>query len=519
VFALVVATAASGVLYGLAFPVTRLQPLAWVALIPFFVAVRHARNLRTALFLGWLWMTVMGYTVADWLVTGIARYFEQPLLVGVGLFFYVATFMAGIHYMAFAACYRALGRAARTAVPVLAAAAWVATEFARTYLTGNPWALLGYSQIGILPLMQIADLTGVYGMSFVLAVVNAALAEIWLTRRSGGAALREAVRGGVLSAAVVLVVLGYGVVRLHSPALMPDAPPVKVGLVQGNLDLGTQWREEFYGRNLDAYLRLTQGLLADRDPPAVVFWPENALTFFLADEPHYRAAIGRVLAPSGAQLVTGGPRVVRSPPAPAYHSSVFFLSPQGALLATYDKQKLLPFGEYFPYAGIDILRRHFARVREFAPGAPSLPFQTAAGVAGVTICNEAMFPEIAAERVRQGATYLVDPANDTWLTPKFSAQQFDIVTLRSVEQRRYLVRASTAGPSAIVDPLGRVVLRTDFFIQTALTGDVRPSTVVTPYCHMGDLFAWACVLSAVAAWFVCVRVPQARPDVLERDAA
>lgn len=516
--ALFLATALSGVLYGLAFPVARLQWLAWIALVPFLVAVRHTRSLWGALFLGWAWMTVMGYTVADWLAGGIARYFAQPLPVGVALFFYVSTFMAGIHYMVFAAFYRVLGRAPRQAAPLLAAAAWVAVEFARSYtLSGNPWALLGYSQIGHLHLMQIADVTGVYGISFLLAVVNAATAEAWLARPHAEGAWREVVSGFAPAVATVLLVLSYGAVRMRSPGLIPETPPVRVGLVQGNVDVGQVWREELYGRNLDTYLRLTRDLLQD-DPPAIVFWPENALTFFLADEPRYRSAIGHVLASSGAELVTGGPRVVKASSS-VYYSSVFFVSPDGGIVATYDKQKLLPFGEYFPFGGIDFLRRAFARVPEFTPGTSSPPFRTAAGIAGVTICNEAMFPEIAAARVRQGATFLVDPANDTWLTPKFSEQQFDIVTLRAVEQRRYLVRASTSGPSAIVDPLGRVVRRTQVFTQTALAGDIRPSTIVTPYCRMGDLFAWSCVFAAAGAWLVCARRTDAGPTRLERDAA
>lgn len=514
---LVLATAASGVLYALAFPTAGLQPLAWVALVPFLVAVRRARRLRTAVLLGWLWMLVMGYTVADWLVGGVARYFDQPLAVGVAIFFYVATFMAGLEYMAFAAAYRTLATRPRALVPLLAAAAWVAAEFARAnLLTGNPWALLGYSQIGILPLMQIADVTGVYGIGFVIVAVNAALAELWLARDLGAGARRQALAGLGLAGTAVAVVLAYGEASLRLRHLIPDTPEQRVGLVQGNLDVGQQWRAEYYGRNLEAYLRLTDDLLARPDAPAVVFWPENALTFLLADEPRYRTAIGRVLAAGGAELVTGGPRVSSGDP-PRYHSSVFLLAPGGDIRATYDKQKLLVFGEYFPLASIDLLRR-FARVREFSPGAPSPPLPTAIGPAGVTICNEAMFPEIAAARAREGATYLVDPANDTWLTPKFSAQQFDIVTLRAVEQRRYLVRASTAGPSAIVDPLGRVVTRSAFFTRAALTGTIRPSTYVTPYARLGDAFAWACV--AVTALAVARRGRRQPPlAAVERRAA
>ena len=127
-----------------------------------------------------------------------------------------------------------------------------------------------------------------------------------------------------------------------------------------------------------------------------------------------------------------------------------------------DKERLLPFAEYFPFPQLDFVRRRFGEVKEFSPGTTARLLPTAIGPAGVTVCNEAMFPDVAAARARAGAAYLVDPANDTWLTPRFSAQQFDIVTLRSVEQRRWLVRASTSGPSAIVDPLGRVTARSQF---------------------------------------------------------
>jgi apolipoprotein N-acyltransferase len=111
-----------------------------------------------------------------------------------------------------------------------------------------------------------------------------------------------------------------------------------------------------------------------------------------------------------------------------------------------------------------------------------------------------MFPEIAAERVREGARYFVDPAHDTWLTPKFSAQQFDIVRLRAVEQRRFIVRASTSGPSAVVDTLGRVATRTAFFTQAVIGGTIALRDEVTLYNRVGDLFAGLCAVVALSAW-------------------
>jgi apolipoprotein N-acyltransferase len=468
------------------------QPLAWVALVPFLLALRRA-SLAQALGLGWVWTIAAAYTVGNWFAPSVSAYYRQPILVGVAFFVGVSSFMAAPYYMAFAAAYRTLARRSRTSTPVLVAAAWVASELGRHLLAGNPWALFGYSQMGLAPMIQIADVTGVYGVSFALVAVNAALAEL-IARRHAPAARS----GALVAATVALGVVAYGEYRIATMSTAPhDARAMSVAMIQGNLDVGSQWREELYGRNLDTYLRLTSQALAE-SRPQVVFWPEATLTFFLENEPLYRKAIAHVLAPSRAQLVVGGPRSVGNP-ARTYFNSIFLLAPDGEILATYDKQRLVPFAERFPFGSVALLRRHFARVREFTPGEPSAPLPTVVGPAGVTICNEAMFPEIAAARVRAGATFLVDPANDTWLTPKFSAQQFDIVRLRTVEQRRYLVRASTSGPSAIVDPLGNVPVRTKFMTRAAIAGTIYPSTTVTLYCRIGDLFAWACTAAAIIA--------------------
>jgi apolipoprotein N-acyltransferase len=491
------ATVASAALYGLAFPTAKLQLLAWVALVPWLLALRGA-SLRRTLALGWLWSVASAYAVGDWFAPSFAQYYHRSYALGLLFFFVVSTVTAGPYYTAFAVCYRALVRRRGPTLPLLAGAAWAASELARGRLLeiANPWALSGYSQIGFDRLVQIADLTGVYGIAFLLGAANAALAELVaaaLARRPiGSATTGLAVAGGL-----VIATLGYGEYRLRTVADPPGVAPVRLAMIQANLDLGSLWQPEFYGRNLDTYLQLTQRVLSER--PAVVVWPENALTFLLEEEPLYRAAIAAVTAPADVQLVTGGPRAVRASP-PAYFNSVFLLSPRGAIEQVYEKERLVPLGEYAPFRRLAVLHERFARVREFSPGTATGPLPTAAGEAGVTICNEAMFPEIAAARVRAGATFLLDPANDTWLTAKFSAQQFDIVTLRTVEQRRWLVRASTAGPSAVVDPLGRIRLRTEFATPAAVTGEIVPRTDATPYAHLGDAFALGCAAVALAGW-------------------
>ena len=496
---LLLATLVSAMLYGLSFPPAALRPLAWVALVPLLVALRRAST-GVAIFLAWLWTVLAAYAVGDWFPRAVSTYYQQPMAVGLGLFLGVSTFMAAAEYMAFAICYRRLVATSGAALPLVIAAAWVAAEFGRVqFLSGNPWALAGYSQVGMTPLVQIADVTGVYGVTFVLLAVNAALAELWLARRSRGPERSRAIAGLGSAVGVVAMVVGYGFARLAwPPGLPPGAQTVPIAVVQGNLDLGAQWRPEFYGENLEVYLRLTYQALREHKP-LVVFWPESAMTFFLDEEPLYRKAIARVILPPRVQLVAGGPREVRSSP-PAYYNSAFLLSSDGTIVARYDKQRLLPFAEYFPLEGLDLLRRRFARVREFTPGAATPPLPTPAGTAGVMICNEAMFAQTSAARVRAGASYLVNLANDTWVgDPKFAAIVFDTVALRAVEQRRYLVRASTSGPSGIVDPLGRVTAVTQPDTRAVLTGMVVPAASRTVYSGVGDLFAALCTMTAMVA--------------------
>jgi apolipoprotein N-acyltransferase len=481
---LAVVMVGTGVLYGVCFPPLALRPLAWVAFVPFLLVLPSV-SLRRSVWLGALMAFAATCTTVDWLPRTVATYYAQPVAVGLGLFLAVAFLMVIPPVVVFTVCYRLFVDRYRDLLPLVTAAAFVSTELVRgRFLTGNPWVIFGYSQVGVDRVVQIADLGGVYAISFVLVAVNVAIADV-VRRRS--------LRVLAAPAALLLATLAYGHVRLGAA---PDAGP-RVAVVQANLDAGTQWRRELYGENLETYLRLTDR--AARAGAGLVVWPENAMTFFVEREPLYREAIARVLAPHRVQLVAGGPRVVEGE-APAYYDSAFVIAPDGSLTGRYDKEHLLPFAEYFPLPELDFLRRSFGRVRELTPGEPTPPLPTVAGLAGVLICNEAMFPEVARARVRAGASLLLNLSNDTWMNdPQYSAIAFDMIVLRAVEQRRFLVRASTSGPSAIVDPVGHVLARTGLFTAEVAAASVGLRTGQTPYARLGDAFALACVAVTVVA--------------------
>jgi apolipoprotein N-acyltransferase len=491
---------ACGLLYGLCFPPLSWWWLSWIVLVPAFVAMRRA-PFGQALLLAATLASAGAVATVSWLPRTVSVYFHQPAWVGVLLFAAVTLVMVVPSYVAFAACYKVFSSPPTASLPLLAAAAWVSGEFARSHLfTGNPWVLFGYSQARVGPVVQLADLTGVYGISFVLVVVTTASAESWVTWRDQRRLTRVAMWGLALAAAAVVVTLGYGWSRLRGgDALALQQPTVEVAVVQGNLDLGSQWRQDFYGKNLDAYGRLTLPALRARHVH-LIFWPENAMTFFLEREPAYQYSLRTLLEPWDAELVAGGPHVGANGTDIYYLNSAFAVSAQGSITGRYDKQRLLPFAEYFPLPQLDFLKRDFGRVREFMPGEPSGSLQTRAGPAGVLICNEALFPEVARARARDGAVYLVNLTNDTWVRdPQFALIAFDMSVLRAVEERRYLVRASTWGPSAIVDPFGRVHVETRLSSAETAVGAIAPRTALSPYGRLGDGFAAGCGVLTVAA--------------------
>jgi len=241
----------------------------------------------------------------------------------------------------------------------------------------------------------------------------------------------------------------------------------------------------------------------ERGAPQVAFWPEAALTFFLEDEPLYQQAIAQVLAALDLELVVGGPAHAEGAD-DRFYNAVFLLGADGARRARYDKQLLVPFSEFFPLASLDFLRRRFERVRVFERGADeAVLLPTRAGLAGVLTCNEAMLPEVARARVRAGAELLVSPSNDSWIrSEKWAELMFDMVSLRAIETRRWLVRASTSGPSALVDPWGRATVRTPPFTRDVALGRVAPRGDATVYARIGDSFAFGCgaAVAFAIAW-------------------
>jgi apolipoprotein N-acyltransferase len=322
--------------------------------------------------------------------------------------------------------------------------------------------------------------------------------------------MKVAAAFATLAAAVVAAALGFGAIALRASPAADAVAPTPVALAQGNLSASSRWDPGGPARTLDAYTRLTQSAF-ERGTPRLVFWPEAALTFFLEREPAYQRALGRLLAGADAELALGAPQADGADGGPPYHNSVYLLAPDGSIRARYDKQRLLPFMESFPI-GIDFLRRRFGRIREFTDGGRAVLLPTRAGPAGVLVCNEAFLPHLAAERVAAGAAYLLNPSNDSWASDAgFAEHQLQLAGFRAVEQRTFVVRVSDSGPSAVIDPMGRVVARSAPGTRDLVLASLGAGRTPSVYGRVGDLFGASCLAIAIGAAVASRRRQPPRP--------
>ena len=474
----------SALLYALSFPPVSCFPLAWVALVPFFLAASKVRPGYAAAY-GILWGVVMACGVAWCFPRMLTNYFGLSPIVGwVGLFA-VGTGLAGVYYGAFAAWLSWLARR-QAASPLLLAAGWGACEFARAnLLVGNPWALSGYSQVALTRLMQVADAAGPYGVGMLIAAVNACLAGL-LTPALRGRRQTFSIMGVVAVCGAALV---YGQWRLSQTFTAGE--PMAVAVIQGAIEHQFRWGPEHREANLGRYLELTKEVAPAR--PRLIFWPENAVDFYLQEDVPERKAILGVARDLRADLILGGPHYGYGVSDIYYHNSVFLIR-RGKLAGRYDKIRLLPLAEE------DQFRRLFSREQlNYKPGRRPHALRAGDIRVGAFVCFEAMYPDLVRGFALQGAEVLANPSNDDWFGYAAPARhQLDIAAVRAIENRRYLVRPTAAGFSAIIDPYGRTVVLSRFGTPEVLTASVYPSRARTPYQRWGDAASWMAIVCASA---------------------
>lgn len=463
----------AGIATSLAFPPAGVWPLAFVGLVPLLLLVRTAGARRGALY-GLVWGAGFFGATLYWIALFGAMAWTALVL------------LCAASIALFGLVIGTVWRSDRPVVDALvAASAWTAIDWIRGMwpLGGFTWGSLGVSQAPNHLTLPLAAVTGVWGVTFVVVLVNAAIAML-LVRQGRGA--HRVVLTAVAAVAVV------------APAALPAYPAtggaLDIAAVQVDVRVppGTSVTEEdrlVAGRHIELHRSLGGG-----PRPDLVLWGEGALDPAAAADPATVAAVQDAIAAVGAPTTVGA--VVNDPAGGDQRTSVLAFDDRGRLVDRYDKVHLVPFGEFVPWRSrlgwisairqIPVDRIPGASIHTIAqPGLP--PY-------GTPICFENAFPDITRVFVNAGAQFLVVPVNNASYDFTAAADQhLQMSQLRAVETARWVIDAGVSGITAFVDPTGRTTARTELFETAILRGQVRTSTVRTPYVRYGDVVPVACI--------------------------
>ncbi len=488
----------SGLLLSGSFPKFGTPALAWIALMPLLLAIR---NLPTGerFRLGMVTGLVHYLTLVYWLTITMQNYGGLPWYASIGFLFLLSAYLS-LYIGAFAALLVPLAPTPFRCF-MMTPALWVALEFVRAkLLTGFPWELLGYSQYKALQIIQISDIFGVYGISFLVAAVNTSLFLGWLFFKKenwGQHTVIGKTGAGVLIAGLLLpgLTFFYGTWRLAAiRGDMAEAPKIRAAVIQGNIAQNVKWDPAFQNASLETYLRLSRE--AARETPELIVWPETATPFYFFRNIGLTRRIQEGIKAADAFFIIGSPSAEEHESGMHYLNSAYLVNPDGTLLGKYDKAHLVPFGEYVPcQKWLPFVTKMVTAIGDFSAGQSGAIISSPAAKIGVQICYEVIFPSLSRLAAKNQAGLLVNITNDAWFGRSSAPyQHFSMAVLRAVENRRSVVRAANTGISGFVDPVGDVVARTSLFEEAALTRSVPVMTTETIYTRWGDWFPMGCCI-------------------------
>ncbi|MCP4003296.1 MAG: apolipoprotein N-acyltransferase [bacterium] len=457
----------------------------WLALVPFAWMI-HGLAPRAA----FRWGTLSGAAaycfIVFWLYIVVYRFGGAPGLVGFLAVLIMALYV-GLHVGLAGALSAWLEPIAGRFGLVVLPAAWVASEYLRTFdvFGGFPWAFLGYAPHADGPILELASLGGVWGLSFLLAFFAGLLARARAT--------------AAIALLCVAHLVGLGLRLWQLPEA--DAPLLKAALVQGNIAQNMKWDPKLAEDHFKLHLATSRMVAAEG--VELILWPESAAGILVENQPHYALELQALARETGAVLVIGGVGINWSdPPAdPSFSNSVFAVTPEAGIVDRYDKAQLVPFGEYIPLRAVlnflSWLAPGLAGTSDLAPGPGprvlnNLPSLQQNHAPAALICYEVIYPDLVRAAVRDGARLFLNLTNDAWYGRSSAPHQFlAIAATRSAEHGIPMLRAANTGVSAVVDPGGVVLKHTPIFEQWALPVDVplaRKQT--TLYTMLGDWVVW-----------------------------
>jgi len=514
---------------------------AWFGLVPLLCAIlskdaiRHRHPLRHAFLIsylcGFLWYTGNCYWVRD----TMAKYGDLPAVVPVLLligFSLVLGLYFGFFGLALALVRQHTGstRIALAATPFF----WVALELAAARITSVPWDQLGYSQIDNALVNQLAPWTGVYGISFLLVAVNALMAGGFVIDRCPPRPFWQSPKPWGIAGVLLMMAGACGLFVTPSH----PTPTASAVLIQPNLDVSGdnkwsgpgEWEQHIAGFNhlageqcksfingipqTEAPVVVPQCPSPAANPHAdVIVWPESPAPFDESD-PRFESALASIAQSAHAAVIVGNIGWTRDAQTEEwnYFNSALVVGSDGARVGRYDKIHLVPFGEYIPFANLlRFAHKLTGRVSRFSRGDGAKVFRLAttkdgAHRFGVFICYESVFADEVRHFAQLGAEVLVNISDDGWYGDTSAPwQHLNMARMRAVENRRWLLRDTNNGITAVIDPYGIVRESIPRHQEDALPAQFAFRDDVTFYTAHGDVFVWLCAALSVVALVVALK--------------
>jgi len=505
----------AGLALAFAFPEYNLPAIGWVSLAGLLVASLDAGVAEAAL-CGFVYGVGFYSLNIPWVGTVLWQYAPMPIwqafgiltLLIIALSLFIASWSALVAWIA----KRNTGLAL-FAAPFI----WVVLELWRTRLPqiAFPWDMLGFVASHSLAVVQLASLTGIYGLSALVVAYDALLVGALRETRTRG--LRNRTTAAWAACTVVLFAAA-----LFGARLVPQATATNVAhLVQTNLpqysEFPANWNQ-IHAADMAQIDSISIG--AGQKEPGLVVWPEVPAPFSLEDAPfaQHAEAIARLSESDFLLGVIDWKPTGKNSLAP--YNSAALLNPRGREEFLYDKIHLVPFSEFIPGQDYIWLTKYLSGiVGNFHSGTRHVVGTLPGGTFGVFICYEAIFPDHVRQFVRNGATLLINVSNDGWFGRSAAgAQHLAQARVRAVENRRWLLRDTNNGFTAAIDPYGRIVASMPTDVRGELDAPYAFRSDLTLYTRWGDWIAWLSVLLSAlcvaAAWLARGQQPE-----LERTAA
>ena len=487
----------------------------WFALIPLFALLISSRGYLFSFSVAFLTGMVLWGGHIWWL--NIVP--DLPFLSFLVIVFYCSIYF-GLFGLFFSIILHRTGWPVILVSPML----WVAIEFVRSnlYFLAIPWALLGFSQHNNLAILQVASVTSVYGISFLIVLVNAALVEVflwakhsWFEKATDGISKRRHLYSVIIVLITVLTVYLWGNHQIKKSD-QGKKEILRASLIQANIPQNEKWNPGFRDEIMKRYSEMT--MRASEEDPDIIIWPETATPDYLKTTPRIYLKVKEIVRETGIPLILGSSSHVKigreRDKGRRLKNTAFLMDENGKISGEYNKMRLLPFGEYlplegrFPWPGWLVPKNGV-----FVPGTETKVFEIPQGRFGITICWENLFPDLFRIFVRDGAQFMVNLTNEAWFERTSASKQLLVMSVfRAVENHVSLLRAANSGISCIIDPVGRVRERVmdgegnDVMVSGILTVSVPEPSGPTFYTRYGDIFALTCTFLG-ALFFLTALLP------------